>query len=736
MAVPSFNSMEEAIDAINKMPGISDKMRQDLIGQVQASFPEGVPAGAKEGADFIDGIDGLQPFQRDALKRDLIEGLGTREAAVDTPGGGPTGALFDDLRNKAEAFGLRENQGFGQKEFLRDVLGAQGLETFLNRQPVERGLSELITGALGQEGFNPFQSPDLQQFTPDSQGLAALMGTQSAPVIPQQGGFNPFVDAPPQQAQQLQQGIAPQAQGGQLAALQQLQAGQAAPQQQAAPQLGALQQLQQQLAQPPVVAAAGGFQGQVNRPTTFLAGEAGPESVNIQPQGGGRAPTSGGNPNPVNLGGAGGPGLPPPPGPGGGGFFNAGGAQPPVQSPGFGPPTGPFQDHAGGGSGLPGQNTGPGGFNGNRGINPGGTMFGGAGGQQAQQTGRGGGIGGGSNVVLPPGGGASGSGATGAQNPLAGGTGTGGGQGGGQTIQPPNAGDLAAGRTDAQNARAAQRNQAAAQQGNIQRTSEQRAQDTQAIAQGLPDAVKNQQAQGGGQGGGPAPPAQGQFGGPGVGGVPNFDFNNPLTQATQDAALQGLNVPNVNDFFGNLRNQTVSDINESSAARGAFGGSANQESIARGLGSLNLQALGMQNQFQNQALNNALGAQGQAFGQAGQGFGLNQGAQAQRFGQAQDVFNTNQGAGQQDFQNQMALAQQQQGLQGQQFGQDLATQQFNNQLAQQQFQNQLVPLQFGQGFLGGPTGAQSLAAGQGGPQAPNPFVNAFGQFGQALTGAI
>jgi hypothetical protein len=51
----------------------------------------------------------------------------------------------------------------------------------------------------------------------------------------------------------------------------------------------------------PLIAAAKGFNGMVNSPTMFLAGEAGPEQVSITPNGGGR---SGGSTLIINVGGS------------------------------------------------------------------------------------------------------------------------------------------------------------------------------------------------------------------------------------------------------------------------------------------------------------------------------------------------------------------------------------------------------------------------------------------------
>ena len=50
------------------------------------------------------------------------------------------------------------------------------------------------------------------------------------------------------------------------------------------------------------IKAATGFDGMVNRPTMFLAGEAGPEQVSITPNGGGRS--GGGNTLIINVGGS------------------------------------------------------------------------------------------------------------------------------------------------------------------------------------------------------------------------------------------------------------------------------------------------------------------------------------------------------------------------------------------------------------------------------------------------
>lgn len=83
-------------------------------------------------------------------------------------------------------------------------------------------------------------------------------------------------------------------------------------------------------------------------------------------------------------------------------------------------------------------------------------------------------------------------------------------------------------------------------------------------------------------------------------------------------------------LLGRLQNQIADAVNQSSAARGAFGSSANQNQILEALAPLALQT-------DQQAFNQQLGGFGANLQRAGQLGGL----QAQGFGQAQDISNAN-----------------------------------------------------------------------------------------------
>ena len=143
----------------------------------------------------------------------------------------------------------------------------------------------------------------------------------------------------------------------------------------------------------------------------------------------------------------------------------------------------------------------------------------------------------------------------------------------------------------------------------------------------IPDLNNIQLPNGGGPGGGGPPPPPPGGGGPPPGGSPNVpglpSINDIVGEIPGQFSFDG--ATGSNPLIGRLQNQLASGVNESSAARGAFGGSANQSQILDALAPL---ALGIDNQaFGQQAgqfnmnsgrANQLAGFQGQGFNQAGQ----------------------------------------------------------------------------------------------------------------------
>ena len=150
----------------------------------------------------------------------------------------------------------------------------------------------------------------------------------------------------------------------------------------------------------------------------------------------------------------------------------------------------------------------------------------------------------------------------------------------------------------------------------------------------------------GGTGGGLPPPPDDPYGGyyPGAsppedantrGGMPKYipPPENPLfgggldprlnNQLSKSAYNSLLGIPDFNTLRGNLSEQLISDVNESSAARGAFGGSVNQNQIIRGLGGLNMSIADLQSMLQSRALGGASDVSGNLYGQASNTYGMN-----------------------------------------------------------------------------------------------------------------
>ena len=96
-----------------------------------------------------------------------------------------------------------------------------------------------------------------------------------------------------------------------------------------------------------------------------------------------------------------------------------------------------------------------------------------------------------------------------------------------------------------------------------------------------------------------------------------------VSEIQRNALFNLQNVPTIEDFIGNLGEFVTSDINELSAARGAFGGSANQQQVAQGLGRLRLEGVDRRQQAQRDAVSQALASSGLGFNQAMQTFGAN-----------------------------------------------------------------------------------------------------------------
>jgi len=113
---------------------------------------------------------------------------------------------------------------------------------------------------------------------------------------------------------------------------------------------------------------------------------------------------------------------------------------------------------------------------------------------------------------------------------------------------------------------------------------------------------------------------------------PAFDF----LKFAESLGLQDL------DQFGleNAQGRLASDINQSSAARGAFGGSANQRQLSEGFADKRIDFERLKNQANQQNFTNALGLSSQFAG-----------LQGQEFGQAGSIFDRNSGEDQRKFQN-------------------------------------------------------------------------------------
>jgi hypothetical protein len=90
------------------------------------------------------------------------------------------------------------------------------------------------------------------------------------------------------------------------------------------------------------------------------------------------------------------------------------------------------------------------------------------------------------------------------------------------------------------------------------------------------------------------------------------ELNMNILQQAIDALM---NVPGADELFGLKSGNVISGINENAGARGAFGGSANQTDLVRGLGDLEHQSQLTHQSLQNQAFGNALAGSGQAFNQ-------------------------------------------------------------------------------------------------------------------------
>ena len=109
-----------------------------------------------------------------------------------------------------------------------------------------------------------------------------------------------------------------------------------------------------------------------------------------------------------------------------------------------------------------------------------------------------------------------------------------------------------------------------------------------------------------------------------------------LNSAGFMSALQNLqNLPSASDLFGLQSGDVMGAINENHASRGAFGGSANQTGLVRGLGNLNLQSQMTAQGLQNQALGNLLNVSGQGFDQAQSTAAFNNFLKNQNFQNAQ-----------------------------------------------------------------------------------------------------
>ena len=98
-----------------------------------------------------------------------------------------------------------------------------------------------------------------------------------------------------------------------------------------------------------------------------------------------------------------------------------------------------------------------------------------------------------------------------------------------------------------------------------------------------------------------------------------------LGRSLQDVALQGLqNTPDYDALYDQLGNRAMGLINESAAARGAFGGSANRGQLSEGLGRLGLNIAQLQGNLRNQALQGGTNVNQNVFGINRDIYGMNQ----------------------------------------------------------------------------------------------------------------
>ena len=149
---------------------------------------------------------------------------------------------------------------------------------------------------------------------------------------------------------------------------------------------------------------------------------------------------------------------------------------------------------------------------------------------------------------------------------------------------------------------------------------------------------------GGGGGGFPEgqPPGTGnQFGDPGggdtgvgdtgvdpgvdPGGYSEGTLDPALGRSLQDVALQGRqNTPDYDALYNQLGTRAMGLINQSAAARGAFGGSAYRGQLSEGLGRLGLNIAQLQGNLRNQALQGGTNVNQNIFGVNRDIYGMNQ----------------------------------------------------------------------------------------------------------------
>ena len=114
---------------------------------------------------------------------------------------------------------------------------------------------------------------------------------------------------------------------------------------------------------------------------------------------------------------------------------------------------------------------------------------------------------------------------------------------------------------------------------------------------------------------------------PGVdpGGYPQGTLDPALGRSLQDVALQGLqNTPDYDALYNQLGTRAMGLINQSAAARGAFGGSANRGQLSEGLGRLGLNIAQLQGNLRNQALQGGTNVNQNIFGVNRDIYGMNQ----------------------------------------------------------------------------------------------------------------